>query len=395
MSISPLWQPPSIEKIKAGVEELRKRHPSTVTLTIPLKLRTTRFKEQMLRVTQQRVTDMKSEVLETFHRDLDQINSGLAGEKLIDAVVMLCHSDDQSMSMSEEQHLRQSMASMVRQFDPLNLPVALTQTVTGKDDAGHGVLTLLRAFLDHWHTKNPDKHLSNTLDRAAEAKKRTSDSDAKPRYNPEQIEQIKYAILLRKALQSKYADLLQTCRVAAIAEAAELHCRDTETVQKFDEDIRKRSAGQVSESIINVICASLRNSKVAEGISDVQIDLLRDTLYDLLNTIKRRRGSKQPFIREIIRVLADEDSECVVDNGMRQFCDCLNHWYATRNEQQKRFLQEKFQGEHEPHIALRIRYAVLLYAYLEEACTLSTDVLVLVELAEAVIRQLGDGLGSV
>ena len=66
MPSHPEWTPPALDGIVAALDRVRANHPETTTLTIRLKLRTTRFKEEVLTTAQQRITSMKSEVLNRF-----------------------------------------------------------------------------------------------------------------------------------------------------------------------------------------------------------------------------------------------------------------------------------------------------------------------------------------
>jgi hypothetical protein len=399
----------SAENILRGVEELRAQHPTEITQTILLKLRTTRFKEQVLKVTRQRVTNMKSEVLEALRHDLEQITSGATGKRLVDATVALC-SAVSSLSVEDTERLRGDLSVLVCHPDPLSLPVALIKAVSVADTSTPNGVGRVRAYLDRWHEANPDGHLSTTLNKVAEAKKpltqaqkRKGETEAEPRFSPEQVQAIKYAILWRKALQQEHAAQLQTRRITALAEFAELSASEAELVQRLDVAIARRSAGKATESLIAVLCTAVEQAVRADERGSTQVQVLRGALAmlaaDLMKRHRRARSEKagvssanspMPFIRELISVLAADAATGVAEDGIGWFRQHLEQWYAGLKE--RKHLQEKWNADHEPDTVRRIRYASLLHAYVEAACTLSTDALVLSELAEATTRQLGDGV---
>ncbi|NNJ11568.1 hypothetical protein EKD04_014620 [Chloroflexales bacterium ZM16-3] len=396
MSTFHLQQELSTRNILRSIEGLREEHPTTITLTISLKLRTSRFKENMLKVAQQRVTNMKSEVLASLQLDLEQINNGATSERFIGAVLALCNADN---SLSPP--LRQALEAMVVQLDPLALPIALIKAVATAEASESGYARQLRDYLDRWLKAHPDKHLENTLERAKNAKRRIEEHKYEPRYTPEQLTWIRYAILLRKVLQDEHTAQLQARRIVTLAELAELSHQDTVQAQKIDAAIAKRSAGQSTESLITIICASAE--RLASANSSDEAQALRDTLTALAKKLaSRQRSARQkkaqaatlprPFIRELIGMLALAPEIESDQGGIRWLRQQLEHWYAGREKAQRELLQQKWQGEHAPETARRIRYGVLLNAYMEGTCVLSTDILILAELTEATIREMGDGL---
>jgi len=398
MSTFGLQQALSTRNILRSIEELRKEHPATITQTISLKLRTTRFKENVLKVARQRVTNMKSEVLASLQLDLEQINSGATGEHFIGAALALCNADN-SLSPS----LRQELEAMVVQFDPLALPMSLIKAVAAADTSENGIAHKLRAYLDHWHEANQDNHLKNTLDRVAKVERRIAENEYELRYTPEQLTWIRYAILLRKVLHHEHTVQLQAQRIIAIAELAELNSQDTVRAQELDAAIAKRSAGQATENLIAVICVSVERLATGQLGGGDEAQALRDTLVALAKKLTSRQRSARrkkaeaeilpgPFIRELIGLLAvapEAESDQTSIKWLRQQ---LEHWYAGQEKAQRELLRHKWHGKHEPEVARRLRYAVLLNAFLGAACILSTDILILAELAEATIRQMEDGV---
>lgn len=398
MSTFRLQQELSTRNILRGIERLREEHPATINLTISLKLRTTRFKENMLKVTQQRVTNMKSEVLASLQLDLEQINSGATGKRFIDTVLGLCNADN-SISPS----LRQELEAIVAPLDPLALPIAMIKAVATAEASESGYAHQLRDYLDLWQKGHRDGHLDRTLERAAKARRRIGENEYELRYTPEQLTWIRYAILLRKVLQDEHTKELQARRIVALAELAELSYEDAARTQEIDAAIAKRSAGQATESLITVICASVKRLSSTDTDSGDKAQALRDTLVALakkLTNMQRRARQKKtaavslpgPFIRELIGLLAAEP-ETESDHGsIKWLWQQLEHWYSGREAKQQQQLQQKWQGEYAPAAVQRIRYAVLLNAWLEDSCTLATEILILAELAEATIREMNDGV---
>jgi hypothetical protein len=83
------WPVYDDKTLAAAVERLKVRQPTTVTLTIDMKLRTTGEKRDLLRNAQIRVTCMKSEVLELLQRDLTRIVDGTTDTRLVTELINL------------------------------------------------------------------------------------------------------------------------------------------------------------------------------------------------------------------------------------------------------------------------------------------------------------------
>jgi hypothetical protein len=161
----------------------------------------------------------------------------------------------------------------------------------------------------------------------------------------------------------------------------------------------------MQERLIDVLCGAVVQHDA--GKNPGMLERLRDELLDacaeMRRTRRRARQSKYqaldlrpdtPFIRVIIALLAASSpglSES--ESSIAWLRECLERWYQALPKEQAYVVAKAFTGNGANSIEQqrRLRYAVLLHAFLQATCTLSTDVLVLVELGEAVTRQLGDG----
>ncbi len=403
MNVPTRWQPPRLADIHAGIEVLRLQHPQTITLTISLKLRTTRFKERMLRVAQQHITNMMAELLETFRGDLAKVHSGAVRKHLINAIEIMLLSDESPEPREQIQQCIQTLLKRSEASDLLEFLTGIVQDTAIIDDTWQTDLSVLRRYLDHWHATNLDKQLNSTLDGAKKATKFSkSKQESTPKYTPERIEQIKYAILLRKALQQHHSTQLQTCRIAGFAQQAEQEYGDAGLVQQLTEAINKRSVGQGADNFIQTLCTCLR--RAAEPHEDIGtfIQLLRSELMACKKGLGKSRRTahteqtkvtedvRLSLIREVIRVVADTQEVEQEQIGISWLRRRLNLWFEGCNAQTQEHLTQQMLGERGSIVAQRIRYAVLLRAFLEHSCELTTATLLAVEIAEAVIREIGD-----
>ncbi|KAB8142896.1 hypothetical protein F8S13_11625 [Chloroflexia bacterium SDU3-3] len=382
MSANTLWSPPSLEQIMAGFAVVRKTHPVTVTRTITLKLRTTRFKENMLRIAQQRVTMMTAEVLTLFQQDLAQVSCGQAGAQLPAALASLLDMGGRSLSPSEHHELEQFIAASACTIDPQHAPRALMSALAEASAHAGTAVEHVRAYLDDWDAAHGDLNLKNTLERVATMKNR----DGTPRYSLRQLDQIRYAILLRKAMAEAHAVQVRAARMAALAEQAEQQRKDEERVRLIESDLRRRGAGKSSAQLITVLCAIARRYGDPQ-VADMQPSLLAELQRLAKEGNKKAHAPQLPFIRTVIHRLAASDEASGAGEGMGWLRRQVEYWYAHLPLDQQR---EIF-GDAYVSVDGALRYAALLHALLQQFSMVSTATLLLLELTEAEIRQLGDG----
>jgi hypothetical protein len=412
MPSHPEWTPPALDRIVAALDRVRSNHPETTTLTIRLKLRTTRFKEEVLTTAQQRITSMKSDMLDRFSHDLDQINQGKADTQLVSAIVAMVASPagKSEQNWDAAAQLRPALDKLRVNASGLALTTAIINATAVTDTTTDQGLGLLKRYLEQWHIDNPDRMLDKTIKRASEAKKRVKTKDDgeahdEPRYTAHELQRLKLAILLRKSFNDDHAAQQETLRALALVEMAEMGHHDEMMTQRLSDAIYKRCTGQVNEHIIVVICAAVAQRLNGGQIDDSALIQLRNELHacrdDIRKQYRRAKESKKPtqdrkptipLIQAIVHRLADipdDDQEGM--GGIAWLRMELEYWYDQVTKKSKESLGVRLETEGSPEAVRRLRYAVLLHGYLEASCTLSTDILILSELAEAAMRGLGDG----
>lgn len=406
-----LWKLPSLEVIQAGFERARAHQPASIMLTLVMKLGTTRFKEDLLKQTQRRITGMKSEVLASFRRDLEQISTGQTDEHMTESVVALVApwAAHEGLPSAAVEQMRQDTKLLRGELTDVAFMKVLIQAVVTADimNTNQG-FALLKRYLAHWHEQHPDRNLEKTLEAAQQAKNRSSkspsSSDDEPRYSSEELESIKLAILLRKALGNEHTAQIQLLSAIHLAELAEQHADDASRVQQINRLLHKRCTGLGNQRMIATILDAVIRSSGADVANVDMLKRLRDVLTEYnvaLQQAKRRTGRSKhrtksdqpdlPLIRYLIHLLAHSSDTLSVDDGITWLRTHLERWYQAHlsNEIETRLAEA---DQHRPPDQLRhLRYALILRTYLETACAISTDVLVLAELAEIAARRLGDG----
>lgn len=400
------WMPPSPAALAAAFARLRANHPPTTTLTLSAKLRMTWAKQDLLVTAQQRITAMKAEILETFRHDLECINSGQADDRLVDAIVTLVYDQAGHVpAIPDAIHdLRGLLKSLRASSRAVPFVQAIITTTLAPVTEGQEGLAVLRQTLEQWHAAHLDRRLDNTLAKITQRAERAGASDSSSIVTPAEIQQIRMVILLRKALGHTHEAQVMTLRVAMLAERAERQCHDDQAVHQLELAISKRCAGQLNERFIAVLCAAVAEFDQQAG----KAEQLKVELLDGYIKIRQKRSHARnikyqglgldlstPLIRFIIALLAAPDQESSSDaKAIAWLRECLERWYQTLPATQAQTVAAAFSNSNEASSLdpqRRLRYAVLLRSFLEATCRLSTDVLVLVELAEAVTRQLGDG----
>jgi hypothetical protein len=408
-----LWKSASPEAIQAGFERARANQPASITLTLVMKLGATRFKEDMLKQARRRTTSMKSEVLSTFRQDVEHISTGQTDHRMIEGLVELVGAwvIHQGLPPIAVEQIRQDVNLLHGRLNDVAFMSALTKAIAMADPSNinHG-FGLLRRYLEQWHDQHPDRNLEKTLQAAREAKKHNSkrssseEDDEELRYTPEELTCIKFAILLRKALGDEHAAQMQLLHAVALAELAEHHADDAPLVQQINQMLRKRCTGQANQRMIAAISdAVVRDNHGHGGNADI-FQRLHDTLtacnIACHQAQRRTHRSKHlpksdqshlPFIRHLIFLLAAPLDDPCLDASIEWLRLCLEQWYQRHpNNGIAAALAEAAQ-QRAPDELRRFRYALLLRAYLETTCIMSTDTLVLAELAEIAARRLGDG----
>lgn len=406
-----LWKLPPLEAIQAGFEHARAHQPASIMLTVVMKLGTTAFKKDLLKQTQRRITGMKSEVLASFRRDLEQISTGQTDQHMTEAVVALVATwaTYEGLPSTAVEQLRQDMELFRGGLTDVVFMKSLIQAVVTANfmNTNQG-FTLLKRYLEHWHKQHLDRNLDKTLEAARQAKKRSSkspsSSDDEPRYTLEELESIKLAILLRKALGDEHAAQTQLLSAIHLAELAEQYADDASRVQQINQLLHKRCTGLGNQRMIAAISDAVIRSSTTHVADVNMLKQLRDILTEynvaFQQAQRRVRRSKHrtkydqpdlPLIRYLIHLLARSSNTVAADDGVNWLRTHLERWYQAHpsNDIEAKLAEA---GQHRSPDQLRhLRYALLLRVYLETTCAISTDVLVLAELAEMAARHLGDG----
>lgn len=404
------WTPPSPDTITAEIDRAQANQPDTVMITLCLKLRTTWFKQDALKRAQQRITSMKAEVLNLFRQDLEQIRTGQTRQRLVNTLVEIVTLDLElgTTSQGTREDLRQELLQICGNESDVRMVKGIIRAIATADASSSQGIGLLRQYLQRWYNKHPDRNLEKTLKAAAEAKKRNTkqsredkSTSSKPRYSVEELEEIKFALLLRKALNHAHGTQMEAKRIVMLTDLAERHAHERESVQRINKAIMQHCTGQVNDRLIESICTIvLRQTYVDEPKVD-DIAELRDQLYTYYmethkqyRRIRRLKNPNQswqglvPWVPKLIHALAVSTDQ---ERGLEKLRVSLERWYQEHPDEVIEATLVEAAKDWTADELRQLRYALLLRAYFEATFIVSTDVLLIVEFAEGITRQLNDG----
>lgn len=366
--------PPAPELVDKAFARMLAEHPEFVYLTLIMKLRTTRWKEALLHITQVRYTAMKSAVLQQFQRDLKDISGGHIDQRLLDAIIALVQASTTDAPMVAD--CREVLSHLQRMFSGVMLLRGIMIALTQPDADGYAALGGLRETLDAWSQTHPDKHLVKTLEGLRNARsgvKKAADGtfidEGQPRFTPEYVERLRWFILLRKRLSEQ---MIAGLRFQRLLELITTWAQESDAARKqaLEAMIVRRS-----EERANQLCIALLTQRLAACGGAQGAEALERTLLEFLAQERARlrrqpapSGRRIPLLMSLVQRLSAPDTNS--DSDLMPLRAQLDLGTAS---------------------AQLPEVAAALAQWMQPQLHTFTDVLVLLELGEASDRGLTDG----